>query len=71
MKKDITEYKLDLKQVENIVLTEKQIKLGETKSAKILSKRVDKLIKDLDKLVVQIQKKDESTASTTTTPQPV
>jgi D-mannonate dehydratase len=67
LKKDITEYKLDLKQVENIVLTEKQIKLGENKSAKILSKRVDKMIKDLDRLVVQIQKEDSTPVSSSQT----
>ncbi len=58
LKKDVTEYKEDLKQVEQIAQSENLTTLKETKSAKILSKRVDKLIKDLDKLVLKIQTVD-------------
>lgn len=59
LKKDVIDYKQDLKEVEEITQSEKAaIKLKETKSAKILSKRVEKLIGDLDKLVVQLRESE-------------
>lgn len=67
LKKDVTEYKEDLREVEKIVQTEKVAKIGETKSAKILSKRVDKLIKDMDKLIVELQKDEAAKKPADTT----
>lgn len=57
LKKDVDEYNEDVKQVEQLTLTEdSSSKLTETKSAKILSKRVQKLISDMDNLLVKIEK---------------
>lgn len=61
LKKDVNEYKQDLKEVETI--TEKEpVKLIETKSAKIISKRVERLISELDTLVTQLQQADTNEA---------
>ncbi len=64
LKKDVTEYKEDLKQVEQIAQGVKVTKLKETKSAKILSKRVDKLIRDMDKLVLKIRTDENESQKT-------
>ena len=59
LKKDVIDYKQDLKEVEQITQSERAaIKLKESKSAKILSKRVEKLIADLDNLVIQLRESD-------------
>ena len=50
LKKDITEYKEDVKEVEDATS-----KLTETKSAKLLSKRVQKLLTDMDQLMSKIE----------------
>ena len=57
LKKELTEYKEDVKEVEQLTQTTDKaaIKLSETKSAKILSKRVQKLIGDMDKLMSKIE----------------
>ncbi len=53
LKKDVDEYKEDVKEVEELSSAER---LTETKSAKILSNRVAKLIGDMDKLMVDLNK---------------
>ena len=58
LKKDITEYKEDVKEVEEMTST--ATKLTETKSAKILSKRVQKLLGDMDKLMVKLEQESAS-----------
>lgn len=58
LKKDITEYKEDVKEVEEMTST--AAKLTETKSAKILSKRVQKLLGDMDKLMVKLEQESAS-----------
>jgi LETM1 and EF-hand domain-containing protein 1 len=56
LKKDITEYKEDVKEVEELTKsTDKTAKLTETKSAKLLSKRVQKLLTDMDSLMGKIE----------------
>ncbi|CAF0840856.1 unnamed protein product [Brachionus calyciflorus] len=49
LKKDVDEYKEDVKEVQQMA-----VKLKETKSAKILGQRVGKLISDLDALMAKI-----------------
>lgn len=64
LKKDITEYKEDLKEVEKITMTaEKPVKLSEAKSAKILSKRVEKLINEMDELIIKLEKEESAKAA--------
>jgi LETM1 and EF-hand domain-containing protein 1 len=56
LKKDITEYKEDVAEVEELTKsTDKTVKLTETKSAKLLSKRVQKLLTDMDSLMGKIE----------------
>lgn len=59
LKKDIEEYIEDVKEVQE--LSNKESRLKETRSAKILSKRVQQLVKEMDSLVEKIEqdKKDE------------
>jgi LETM1 and EF-hand domain-containing protein 1, mitochondrial len=52
LKKDVNEYKEDVLEVEQLALASK---LTETKSAKLLGKRVQKLILDVDKLVQKLE----------------
>lgn len=61
LKKDVDEYKEDVMEVQNSTT-----KLTETKSAKILSNRVQKLISDVDNLLAKIEKENELTASKNT-----
>jgi LETM1 and EF-hand domain-containing protein 1, mitochondrial len=56
LKKDVSEYKEDIKEVEQLTAAESKVKLTETKSAKRLSKRVEKMISDLDGLLVKLEK---------------
>ena len=60
LKKDVTEYKEDVLEVEQMALASK---LTETKSAKLLGKRVQKLIADMDNLVKKLE--TEKTSSPT------
>lgn len=52
LKKDVTEYNEDVLEVEQLAPGSK---LTETKSAKLLGKRVQKLIADMDKLVLKME----------------
>lgn len=64
LKKDVDEYNEDVKEIEE--LSSSQSKLTETKSAKILSKRVQKLISDMDVLMANLcttNKSGQPTAS--------
>lgn len=57
LKKDVDEYKEDVKEIEEMTTqVSSSAKLKETKSAKLLSKRVQKLLSDMDKLVEKIEK---------------
>lgn len=60
LKKDISEYNEDVKEIEQS-LTTSNTKLTETKSAKLLSKRVNKLLSDMDSLMARIEKENVST----------
>lgn len=51
------EYKEDVKELEVITATKQLKHLSETRSAKALSKRIDKLVNDLDKVVQTLDKK--------------
>lgn len=62
MKKDVDEYKEDVKEIEEIT-TKGATKLKETKSAKLLSKRVQKLLGEVDTLVAKIEKEDTLSAT--------
>jgi hypothetical protein len=53
LKKDVDEYKEDIKEVNELTMASK---LKETTSAKILSKRVEKLISDMNNLMAKIEK---------------
>lgn len=57
LKKDFEEYNEDVKEVEEMSATESQSGLTETKSAKILSQRVQKLIGDMDVLINNLEDK--------------
>lgn len=57
LKKDVDEYKEDVKEVEELSSFEIESRLTETKSAKILSNRVQKLINDMDYLVLSLEDK--------------
>ncbi|CAF4933202.1 unnamed protein product, partial [Rotaria sp. Silwood1] len=60
LKDDVKEYKEDVKELETLAAT-KQVKyLSETRSAKALSKRIDKLVGDLDHIVQSLDKKQVS-----------
>ena len=50
------EYKDDVKELETIVATKQLQYLSETRSAKALSKRIDKLVLDLDGIVRTLDK---------------
>jgi LETM1 and EF-hand domain-containing protein 1 len=62
LKKELTEYKEDVKEVEELSeklgVDKNAIKLKETKAAKALSKRVQKLLGDMDKLMVKIEQEE-------------
>ena len=53
------EYKEDVKEFETIVATKQLKHLSETRSAKALSKRIDKLVTDLDQIVQTLDKKQD------------
>ena len=59
LKKDVDEYNEDVKEVEQLTSIESTSKLTETKSAKILSKRVQKLISDMDSIMADLEKDNE------------
>lgn len=67
LKKDVDEYKEDVKEIEEIT-TKGATKLTETKSAKLLSKRVQKLLGEVDSLVAKIEKEDALSATTVASP---
>lgn len=62
LKKDVDEYKEDVKEIEEMSIQSGHgaTKLTETKSAKLLSKRVQKLLSEVDTLVAKIEKEDTS-----------
>lgn len=53
------EYKEDVKELETLAATKKVEYLSETRSAKALSKRIDKLVADLDQIVQSLDKKQD------------
>jgi LETM1 and EF-hand domain-containing protein 1 len=56
LKKDVSEYKEDVREAQELTTAiDNTAKLTETKSAKLLSKRVDKLIAEVDNLVKKIE----------------
>lgn len=59
LKKDVDEYKEDVMEVEQLASA---TKLTETKSAKLLGKRVQKLISDMDKLVQKMESENGDVA---------
>lgn len=68
LKKDVEEYKEDVKEVEELSQVDTSTaKLTETKSAKILSKRVQKLINDVDMIVDKLEKEAGSPEQETAT----
>ena len=60
LKDDVKEYKDDIKEFETLAATKQLNYLKETLSAKALSKRVDKLLTDLDTIVQTLDKKQDS-----------
>ena len=54
------EYKEDVKEFENLAATKQLKHLSETRSAKALSKRIDKLVTDLEQIVNTLDKKEDS-----------
>lgn len=54
LKKDVDEYIEDVKEVEEMSSAEIESRLTETKSAKILSNRVQRLISDMDVLMLNL-----------------
>jgi LETM1 and EF-hand domain-containing protein 1 len=66
LKKDVSEYQEDVKEIEQMTqASDSKSKLTETKSAKLLSKRVSKLLSDVDTLVVKLEKESSKTAPST------
>jgi len=59
-KEDVKEYKEDVKEFETIAATKQLKYLSETYSAKVLSKRVDKLVTDLDQIVQTLDKEQDN-----------
>ena len=56
LKKDVSEYKEDVREAQELTTAiDNTAKLTETKSAKLLSKRVEKLIAEVDNLVKKIE----------------
>ncbi|CAF1087287.1 unnamed protein product [Adineta ricciae] len=60
LKADVKDYKEDVKQLGVLTATKQLKHLGETRSAKALSKRIDKLIGDLDQIVQTLDKKQDT-----------
>ncbi|UJR16220.1 hypothetical protein I4U23_003130 [Adineta vaga] len=60
LKHDVKEYKDDVKEFETLAATKQLKHLSETRSAKALSKRIDKLVGDLDQIVNTLDKKQDS-----------
>jgi predicted nucleic acid-binding Zn-ribbon protein len=56
----VKEYKEDVKEFETLAATKQLKHLKETRSAKALSKRIDKLVTDLDQIVNTLDKKQDS-----------
>lgn len=54
------EYKEDVKELETLAATKKGEHLSETLSAKALSKRIDRLVADLDSIVQTLDKKQDA-----------
>ncbi|CAF0784652.1 unnamed protein product [Didymodactylos carnosus] len=59
LKDDVKEYKDDVKEFETLAATKQLKHLTETRSAKHLSKRIDKLVTDLDGIVNTLDKKQD------------
>ena len=59
LKDDVKEYKDDVKEFETLAATKHLEYLSETRSAKALSKRIDKLVTDLDQIVNTLDKKQD------------
>lgn len=60
LKDDVKEYKDDVKEFETLAATKQLEYLSETRSAKALSKRIDKLVTDLDQIVNTLDKKQDA-----------
>ena len=60
LKDDVQEYKEDMKEFQTLAATKQLKHLKETRSAKALSKRIDKLVTDLDKNVGAMEKKQDT-----------
>ncbi|CAF0917363.1 unnamed protein product [Rotaria sordida] len=60
LKDDVKDYKEDVKALETLAATKHVKYLSETRSAKALSKRIDKLVGDLDHIVHSLDKKQDS-----------
>ncbi|CAF1183088.1 unnamed protein product [Adineta ricciae] len=60
LKDDVKEYKEDVKEFETLAASKQLKHLSETRSAKALSKRIDKLVGDLDQIVNTLDKKQDS-----------
>ena len=54
------EYKDDVKEFETLAASKQLEYLSETRSAKALSKRIDKLVSDLDQIVQTLDKKQDT-----------
>ena len=54
------EYKDDVKEFETLAANKQLEYLSETRSAKALSKRIDKLVTDLDQIVQTLDKKQDT-----------
>ncbi len=63
LKDDVKEYKEDIKEFETLAATKHLKHLSETRSAKALSKRIDKLVTDLDQIVQTLDKKQDTLKS--------
>ena len=72
LKKDVSEYNEDVREVEELTAAAAganaatSAKLTETKSAKRLSKRVQKLIDDMENLVERLERESAATSTTAT-----
>lgn len=60
LKDDVQEYKEDMKEFQTLAATKQLKHLKETRSAKALSKRIDKLVTDLDAIVGIMETKQDT-----------
>jgi len=60
LKDDVKEYKEDVKEFETLAATKQLKHLSETRSAKALSNRIDRLVTDLDQIVQVLDKKQDT-----------